>query len=93
MFSSSPVVNEHIVFESCSCIQLIASIVFGILIELMVYIILNNIVTCGNEICNIFLHNARILSLWKFSKWSCSWRLSKNHFIGTFFQSAAYLSV
>ena len=33
MFSSSPVVNEHtcIVFESCSCIQLIASIVFGIL--------------------------------------------------------------
>ena len=31
MFSSSPVVNEHIVYESCSCIQLIASIVFGIL--------------------------------------------------------------
>ena len=31
MFSSLPVVNEHIVFESCSCIQLIASIVFCIL--------------------------------------------------------------
>ena len=97
MFSLSPVVDEHILIQeshahvpvynwSPSSIAYyaltvyIASMHFGVL-------------TCDNEICNIFLQNTRVLSHWKFSKWSCYWRLPKNHFVGAFFQSAAYLSI